>query len=174
MSPRIIQLPLSGGDRKAQAKGLRAAHGLHDGLFRRSQQRRADAAQKQTEADAIVREADRMECEAWSALMWAGGPAMPSQGEPQANPTIGMALSAGYDLLEVRCNRCQRFSRVPLLAAKRKPDTPIWKLEASLFCDQCSGGRKPEHRQRAHIIGLVCPKPDPEPGRRRKSGDVKR
>lgn len=29
MSPRIIQIPLSGGDRKAHAKGIRQAHGLH-------------------------------------------------------------------------------------------------------------------------------------------------
>lgn len=107
MSPRIIHLPLSGGDRKAQAKGLRHAHGLHDGLFRKSQQRRADAERKLREFDAIIREADRMECEAWSALMWAGGPAMPSVGETQANPTIGMALNGGYDLLEVKCNECR-------------------------------------------------------------------
>ena len=28
MSPRIIHIPLSGGDRKAQAKGIRYAHGI--------------------------------------------------------------------------------------------------------------------------------------------------
>jgi hypothetical protein len=162
MSPRIIQMPLSGGDRKAQAKGLRQAHGLHDGLFRKPQQRRADAEQKLRETEAIVRDADRMECEAWSALMWAGGPAMPSPGEPQANPTIGMALNADYDLLEVKCNACQRVSLVPLRAVKRRPETPLWKLEPSLMCEICS---TPSWRQRAHIIGLVCPKPDPEPGR---------
>jgi hypothetical protein len=30
MSPRIIHIPLSGGDRMAQAKGIRHAHGLHN------------------------------------------------------------------------------------------------------------------------------------------------
>jgi len=29
-------------------------------------------------AEAKIREADRLECEAWNAIMWAGGPAMPS------------------------------------------------------------------------------------------------
>jgi len=29
--PRVIQIPLSGGDRKAQAKELRRARGLYDG-----------------------------------------------------------------------------------------------------------------------------------------------
>ena len=166
--PRVISLPLSGGDRKALAKGLRQAHGLHDGLFRRSQERRAKAAEKRREAEAIIREADRFECEAWSALMWAGGPAMPSPGETQADPTIGMALNCDYDLLEVRCNRCERISLVALRAIERPLDTPIWKLEPSLFCEPCSKDRKPEHRQRAHILGLTCAKPDPEPGRQRK------
>jgi hypothetical protein len=165
MSPRIIHIPLSGGDRKAQAKGLRAAHGLHDGLFRKSQARRAEAEQKVREAETIIRDADRMECEAWSALMWAGGPAMPSSGERQAQPTIGMALNGGYDLLEVKCNACQRVSLVALRTIDRPLRTPIWKLEPSLFCEPCS---KPQWRQRAHILGLTFARPDPEPGRQRR------
>ena len=36
MSPRIIQIPLSGDDRKAQAKGIRRAHGLSEGYFDQS------------------------------------------------------------------------------------------------------------------------------------------
>ena len=43
-----------------------------------------------------IREADRLECEAWNAIMWAGGPAMPSPGDPQAEPTIGKAINGGY------------------------------------------------------------------------------
>jgi hypothetical protein len=35
------------------------------------------------------------ECEAWNAIMWADGPAMPSPGDPQAEPTIGKAVN-GY------------------------------------------------------------------------------
>jgi hypothetical protein len=34
MSPRIIHIPLSRGDRKAQAKGIRYAHGLHESYFK--------------------------------------------------------------------------------------------------------------------------------------------
>jgi hypothetical protein len=33
MSPRIIHIPLSGGDRKAQAKGIRHAHGLSEHYY---------------------------------------------------------------------------------------------------------------------------------------------
>jgi hypothetical protein len=36
MSPRIIHIPLSGGDRKAQAKGIRQAHGIHASHYRQS------------------------------------------------------------------------------------------------------------------------------------------
>jgi hypothetical protein len=85
-SPRIIHIPLSGGDRKTQAKGIRYAHGIHANHYRQSVLIRSAA-------EAKLREADRLECEAWNAIMWAGGPAMPSPGEPQAEPTIGKAIN---------------------------------------------------------------------------------
>jgi hypothetical protein len=93
MAPRIIHIPLSGGDRKAQAKGIRRAHGLHNSYFQESQLIRSAA-------EAKLREADKLECDAWNAIMWAGGPAMPSPGNPQAEPTIAKALNAGYDVFE--------------------------------------------------------------------------
>jgi hypothetical protein len=34
---RIIHIPLPGGDRKTQAKGVRQAHGLHNDQFRGSE-----------------------------------------------------------------------------------------------------------------------------------------
>jgi hypothetical protein len=71
LSPRIIHIPLSGGDRKAQAKGIRYAHGIHASHFRQSVLIRSAA-------EARLREADRLECEAWNAIMWAGGHAMSS------------------------------------------------------------------------------------------------
>ena len=79
MSPRIIHIPLSGGDRKAQAKGIRYAHGIHNSYFKESVLIRSAA-------EAKIREADRLECEAWNAIMWAGGPALPSPG-PRCMPT---------------------------------------------------------------------------------------
>jgi len=81
VSPRIIQIPLSGGDRKAQAKGIRQAHGLHASYYAQSVLIRSAAEEK-------LREAGRLECYAWNGIMRAGGPAMLSPVEPQANPTI--------------------------------------------------------------------------------------
>jgi hypothetical protein len=153
VSPRIIQIPLSGGDRKAQAKGIRQAHGLHASYYAQSVLIRSAAEEK-------LREADRLECDAWNAIMWAGGPAMPSPGEPQANPTIGKALNAGYDLLQAKCNRCRRISLVPLRGLKRAPSTPIWKLEPALYCEPCSDKRVGGRRQRAHILQLTFARPD--------------
>ena len=46
MSPRIIQIPLSGGDRKAQVKGIRQAHGLHASYYAESVTIRAAAEAK--------------------------------------------------------------------------------------------------------------------------------
>jgi len=34
---------------------------------------------------------------------------MPSPGDPQAQPTIGKAINGGFDLLEAKCNRCDRL-----------------------------------------------------------------
>ncbi|MGY4601255.1 hypothetical protein ACVWXL_009001 [Bradyrhizobium sp. GM22.5] len=41
--PRVIQMPLSGGDRKAQAKELRRARGLYDEHMRQAAVVRAEA-----------------------------------------------------------------------------------------------------------------------------------
>jgi hypothetical protein len=55
---------------------------------------------------------------------------MPSPGEPQAEPTIGKAINGGYDLLEAKCNRCDRVSLVPLRSLKHPPETQSgsWRL----------------------------------------------
>src|ERR1700736_707114 len=158
MSPRIVHIPLSGGDRKAQAKGIRYAHGLHESYFKESVLIRSAA-------EAKIREADQLECEAWNAIMRAGGPAMPSPGDTQAEPTIGKAINGGFDLLEAKCNRCDRVSLVPLRSLTQPSDTPVWKLEAALFCQPYSEGRHYSRRQRAHILGLTYARPDPEPSR---------
>lgn len=94
MSPHIVHIPLLGSDRKAQAKGIHYAYGLHNTQFRESQLPRAAA-------EAKLREADRLECETWNAIMWAGGPAIPSPSDSRAEPMIGKAIiNGGYDMLD--------------------------------------------------------------------------
>lgn len=149
--PRVIQIPLSGGDRKAQAKELRRARGLYDEYMKQAAVVRAEAREKD-------RRADQLECSAWNAIMFCGGPAQPS-------PTIETALNAGYDQLEVRCNRCGRLSRADLRKVRRPGNTPLHLLEAALFCQDCSQSKK--WKQRAHIVGLAsAAPPDAEPPKR--------
>jgi phage terminase large subunit GpA-like protein len=149
--PRVIQIPLSGGDRKAQAKELRRARGLYDEYMKQAAVVRAEVREKD-------RRADQLECSAWNTIMFCGGPAQPS-------PTIETALNAGYDQLEVRCNRCGRLSRADLAKVHRPGNTPLHLLEAALFCQECSQSKK--WKQRAHIFGLASnAPPDAEPPKR--------
>jgi hypothetical protein len=46
-------IPLSGGDRKAQAEGIRLAHGLHEGCYQESVLIRSAAESKILEADRL-------------------------------------------------------------------------------------------------------------------------
>lgn len=87
MSPRIIHIPLSGGDHKAQAKGIRYAHGIHETYFKESVLIRSAA-------EAKIREADRLECEAWNAIMWASGPAMPSPAIRTSSPLMALSTES--------------------------------------------------------------------------------
>lgn len=59
-----------------------------------------------------------------------GGPAQPS-------PTIGQCINGGLGWLEVECSRCKMRSNLCLDAIRRRPETPLWKLEASLRCRSC-------------------------------------
>jgi hypothetical protein len=77
------------------------------------------------------------------------------------------AINGGFDLLEAKCNHCERVSLVPLRALPQPAETPIRKLEAALYCEQCSKGRRYSRRQRAHILGLTYARPEPEPLKKR-------
>lgn len=140
------------------AKSIRHAHGLNRMYLEQSAVARAAG-------EAKIREADRLECEAWNAIMFCGGPAQPS-------PTIGRALNAGYDFLEVQCKRCDRRSLVDLKQVRRPISTEVWKLEGKLDCTNCRRARwKPE----AFIVGLTSVGPGREPtrqARRQKGRDV--
>ncbi|NOJ39068.1 hypothetical protein [Bradyrhizobium australiense] len=102
---------------------------------------KADSAKK--EAAEKLREAAAETRQAWNYRMIGfGGPVQPS-------PTTAEAISGGFYYVEVKCRRCSTHSIIDLSAVNqvhRKPDTPIWKLEASLRCRHCSEalrGRRP-------------------------------
>ncbi len=139
MTDRIIHWPLSGGDRKALQKALRQAAGAAVALERRS----GEARQR---GEALIREADKLACEAWNARLWAEG------GSVQPSPSIAQAVNGGYGWLRVRCSRCGSISGVSLSKVRRPPETPIWQLEGALDCINC---RRSRWRPRAVIVRLT-------------------
>lgn len=154
MAPRQIFTPLSGSSRSAQAKGIREAQGLAAEYTRQ-------AASLRQEIETKLRRARALECEAWSARMWSGGPAQPS-------PTLGDALDAGFVILKVQCGSCHRLDETDLRSVRRKTTTPLWTMENSLFCKKCTEARG--YRPRAHIVGLESgDAPSPETPRARQS-----
>ena len=72
-------------------------------------------------------ETDRLVIIAWNARVIEGGPVQPS-------PTIEIALSCGYSFLRVRCPVCRQTAWIELEHLRRSGNTPVWKLESSLWC----------------------------------------
>jgi hypothetical protein len=58
-----------------------------------------------------------------------------------ADRAEAQCLNAGYGFLEVKCKRSDTKASIPLDALRRAPNTPIWKLEASLKFRSCRRGR---------------------------------
>ena len=58
----------------------------------------------------------------------------------------------------------QQVRRVSLvrLQGLRQPPESHWRLEAALYCEPCSEGRRYSRRPRAHILGLSYARPDSE------------
>jgi hypothetical protein len=166
MSPRIIHIPLSGGDRKAQAKGVRQAHGLHAAYYRESVLIRSAA-------EAKIREADRLECEAWNAIMRAGGAAVPSPGDPQGEPTIGKAINGGFDLWKRGAIVAAAF-RWSLCGRSR----PRWIHRSGSSRPRCianpAAKASPTPARSAHDIGLTYAPHDPSPRENRAARGMTR
>jgi hypothetical protein len=134
-------MPLSGGDRKAQAKAMRDSNGIAREYFRQSIVARSIG-------EAKIREADRLFCDAWTAVTYWGGPTRDS-------PTIAQAINGSRPMLWAKCRRCGREPSIDLRDVRRRPESKVHLLENVLFCETCSVGH---HRVRAHLLGL---KPDP-------------
>ena len=145
MSPRVIHIPLSGGDRKHLQKQLASARSTHAALTQRAAEARTVGDRMLKAAEAQLQLADRLKCQAWNAIMFCGGPAVDS-------PTIAAAVNAGLPLLRVCCNGCSAERDVDLRTVRRPRDSQVHLIEAALFCEACTGERG--RRQRAHIVRL--------------------
>lgn len=146
MSPRVIQMPLSGGDRKHFAREMRRVERLHAALVKK-----VEAAYGTAEEH--LRLAHRLECEEWNARLFLGGEDTPS-------PTILAAIDAGASPLEVKCAACRTTRRVNLRDVIWPRKYQVHTLRPKLFCEPCrvATGRK----VRPLLVGLFDPNPEPE------------
>lgn len=140
MSPRIIRLPLSGGDRKHYVRELKQAQARHPGLLGRAM-----------DAYAV---AHRLACEEWTVRQFIGGPADPS-------PTIGAAIDAGCTQLSVECRTCAHRCDVNLREI-------IWPLKNEVHTLSVRSNGKPGplrcaqcNATRPNLVGFYDPTPPP-------------
>lgn len=134
MSPRVIQLPLSGGDRKHYVRELKAAQREHPRLLDRA-----------IEAYYV---AHRLACQEWNTRQFIGG-------SPSPSPTIGAAIDGGYTILKVECRACGHSCDVDLNAVVKLVKHEVHTLTKALRCANCNA-------HRPNLVELRDPNP-PKP-----------
>src|SRR6201987_5204178 len=75
------------------------------------------------------------------------------RGAAQPSPTLGDALNAGYQYLEVRCLGCDTHQTVALDVVRRPKTTPIHELERPMRGKDCSEVRGCAYK-RTHLVAL--------------------
>lgn len=133
MSPRIIQMPMSGGDRKHYVREFKAAEQEHRSLIAR--------------VDAAYHTAHQLLCKEWNTRQFLGGPVEPS-------PTLNQAIHGGCVYLEVRCKRCGHESLVDLRLVVWPRSKTIHTLAKVLHCQECRNERK---TPTADLVALRMP-----------------
>lgn len=131
MSPKHHPTLLSGGDRKALKKELAKAQAMTVVYARQAEEKRA-------EGEALIRDADKLECWSWNERMW-------SVGEPiDPSPTVDQAINGGYPWLEIECPRCRTKRDVDLAQLPHVETTFVHDLASRLRCDRCAkAGKRP-------------------------------
>lgn len=146
MSPRVIQLPLSGRDRRHYVAELRKAEDAY-----RRHVRDAEAAH--AAADRALAEAHRLDCDAGSTLQFIGGDEAPS-------PTIGDAIHGAREMIEVQCRHCNHTDPVDLTLWVWPRGNQVHTLRQVLYCKRCL--YQQGHKRRPDLVGLR-PRPKPAP-----------
>jgi hypothetical protein len=155
--PRVIQLPMSGRDRRHYTRELARVEHLHSTLVRQTE----DAFRA---ADDQLRRAHFLSCEEWNARQFIGGPAEPS-------PTIAAAIHAGIEMLEVRCKRCGHSDLVDLTLVVWPRGNQVHTLERALGCRSCKTEGRPKSRPDLVALRTRSPiEPEPAAGRLARRG----
>ena len=146
--PRPIHIPLSGRDRRHFMRQLKSAPQFEAAKLRQAAVLRADGETKlRAGAAARVR---GLEC---TAVLWRIGTALADDRRRHRRrlwPSRGRLPSVQPD----------RHDRSRVL--RRRPETELWKLEASLVCEHCR--TETGKRTQAYIVGVAETRsPDPAP-----------
>jgi hypothetical protein len=146
MSPRVIQLPLSGRDRRHYVAELRKAEDAY-----RHQSAAAEAAH--AAADRALARAYELDCDAWSALQFIGGDEAPS-------PVIANCIHGGRELLEVQCRQCNQIQMIDLTLSIWPRDSQVHTLRRVLYCKRCE--KEYGKKRRPDLVALRH-RSEPEP-----------
>ena len=147
MSSRLIQLPLSGRDRRHYVAELRKA----EEAYKRGIQE-AEAAH--AVADRALARAYALDCDAWTALQFIGGDEAPS-------PVIAHCIHGGRELLEVQCRQCNQTQMIDLTPSIWPRDNQVHTLRRVLYCKRCE--KEYGKKRRPDLVGLrQRPGPDPK------------
>jgi hypothetical protein len=79
------------------------------------------------------------------------------KGPAQPSPTLGDALNAGYQYLEVRCLGCETNQTFALDIVRRPKCTPVHELKRYMRCKDCSQVRSYPYK-RSHLVALHATK----------------
>jgi hypothetical protein len=135
MSPHIIQLPLSGSDRRHYVRKLRAAEQAH---------RKMPA-----EVAAAYGAAHALACREWNSASSSAAASLPSR-------RYRARIDAGFELLEVACKRCGRSELVDLPLVIWPRDKPVHTLEKPLRCQRC---KEMGRRSQTNLVSLQPRRP---------------
>lgn len=152
MSPRVIEIPLSGRDRRHFVTQLKAAEKAHAALAKR-------VPEAQLVANEYQNAADRLACREWSVRQFIGGDASPS-------PTIETAVRCGYTQLEIRCSNCTHAKMIDLSEVVWPKRKGVHTTRYALACIRCSTS---ERKSRPNLIGLHPKEPDDSEDKRSAS-----
>jgi hypothetical protein len=138
MSPRIIQLPFSGRDRRHYAAEIKKAESAHARVV-------SDCDAARIDLDTALARYYRLTCEEWTILQFIGGDAAPS-------PVIAHALLGGCELLEVQCRHCNHTELIDLTLSIWPRTAQVHTLRGVLFCRPCM--TRDRKKRRPDLVAL--------------------
>ncbi len=130
--PSLFPYPISG---TIYPQGLRRFYAAMGGN-RRTEDDRQRIAQRITNPDVIVSEAEKRRC---IDSVTAYNLQIKAWHEVEPCPSMGVACIAGYNWMEVYCGGCRQVASIDLAELNVHPLTKVVNIAARLRCERCRG-----------------------------------